>query len=170
METRVAQRAHSLSQRSGPLWHSPVQKSSDSTTHRPRPGSKKANSRVRPRKGTSVILRPNACGGREPVLEAGEHRAVRHNTRRRSLNHYDSTEPSGRLIGHNRFPTLPSPLFPSGFEERFVVVLHLLSLCWSVPSLAFPRRRPSQRTTDFCFRGRHITVLLHFPQPLLSAA
>ena len=122
LETRVAQRAHSLSQRSGPLWHSPVQKSSDSTTHRPRPGSKKANNRVRPRKLTSVILRPNACGGREPVLEAGEHRAVRHNTRRRSLNHYDSTEPSGRLIGHNRFPTLPSPLFPSGFKERFVVL------------------------------------------------
>ena len=60
--------------------------------------------------------------GREPVLEAGEHRAVRHNTRRRSLNHYDSTEPSGRLIGHNRFPTLPSPLFPSGFKGRFVVL------------------------------------------------
>ena len=56
------------------------------------------------------------------MLEAGEHRAVRHNTRRRSLNHYDSTEPSGRLIGHNRFPTLPSPLFPSGFKERFVVL------------------------------------------------
>ena len=90
--------------------------------HGKRSGTKKANNRDRPRKLKSVILTPNSCGGRAPVLEAGEHRAVRHNTRRRSLNHYDSTEPSGRLIGHNRFPTLPSPLFPSGFKERFVVL------------------------------------------------
>ena len=71
--------------------------------HGKRPGSKKANYRVRRRKLKSVILTPNSCGGRAPVLEAGEHRAVRHNTRRRSLNHYDSREPSGRLEGHSRF-------------------------------------------------------------------
>ena len=82
---------------------SPVQKSRDSTMHGKRPGSKKANNRVRPRKLKSVLLTPNSCGGRAPVLETGEHRAVRHNTRRRSLNHYDSREPSGRLEGHSRF-------------------------------------------------------------------
>ena len=140
METHVAQHAHSLSQRSGPLWHSPVQKSSDSTTHQTRPGSKKADNRVRPRKVNWVILKPNACGGREPVLEAGEHRAVQHNTRRCSLNHYGSHRPSGRLEGHNRFqfPTLPSLPFLSGFKERFVVlcciVFPFVGLC--PPSLS----------------------------------
>ena len=173
METHVAQHAHSLSQRSGPLWHSPVQKSSDSTTHRTRPGSKKADNRVRPRKLNSVILKPNACGGREPVLEAGEHRAVRHNTRRRSLNHYDSREPSGRLEGHSRFyfPTLPSILFPTGFEGRPVVLCGILCpfVCLCAP-LFFPGDHLLCSTTDSFFRGRYVTVLLHFPQPLIFAA
>ena len=77
METRVAQRAHSLSQRSGPLWHSPVQKSSDSTTHRPRPGSKKANNRVLcyrllafPPTFNICCLRFSAVGGSTRSLDA----------------------------------------------------------------------------------------------------
>ena len=144
LETHVAQHAHSLSQRSGPLWHSPVQKSSDSTTHRTRPGSKKADNRVRPRKSNSVILKPNACGGREPVLEAGEHRAVQHNTRRRSLNHYNGTGPAGRLESHNRFsfPALPSILFPSGFKERLVVLCSIFCPLLACALLCFPPAVP----------------------------
>ena len=111
--------------------------------------------------------------GREPVLEAGEHRAVRHNTRRRSLNHYDSREPSGRLEGHSRFefPTLPSILFPTGFKGRPVVLCGILCpfVCLCDP-LFFPGDHLLCSTTDSFFRGRYVTVLLHFPQPLIFAA
>ena len=136
--------APSLSQRSGSLWHSPVQKSKDSTTYGERPGSTKANNRVRPRKLKSVVLKPNTCGGREPVLEAGEHRAVRHNTRRRSLNHYNGTEPAGRLESHNRFyfPALPSILFPSGFKERLVVLCSIFCPLLACALLCFPPAVP----------------------------
>ena len=126
------------------MWHSPVQKSKDSTTYGERPGSTKANNRVRPRKLKSVVLKPNTCGGREPVLEAGEHRAVRHNTRRRSLNHYNGTGPAGRLESHNRFsfPALPSILFPSGFKERLVVLCSIFCPLLACALLCFPPAVP----------------------------
>ena len=134
--------------------------------HGKRPGSKKANNRVRPRKLKSVILTPNSCGGRAPVLEAGEHRAVRHNTRRRSLNHYDSPEPSGRLEGHSRFEfrTLPSILFPTGFKGRPVVLCGILCpfVCLCAP-LFFPGDHLLCSTTDFFFRGRVCYRPLAFP-------
>ena len=48
------------------------------------------------------------------------------------------------------------------------VVLHLLSLRWSLRSSAHPRSPRHKKTTDFNFRGRHITVPLHIPQTPFS--
>ena len=48
------------------------------------------------------------------------------------------------------------------------VVLHLLSLRWSLRSSAHPRSPRHKKTTDFNFRGRHITIPLHIPQTPFS--
>ena len=50
------------------------------------------------------------------------------------------------------------------------VVLHLLSLRWSLRSSAHPRSPRHKKTTDFNFRGRHITVPLHIPRTPFSLA
>ena len=69
--------APSLSQRSGSLWHSPVQKLKDSTTYGERPGSTKANNRVRILPSSCIspnlwcLRRENLCRGRQYSLLRG---------------------------------------------------------------------------------------------------